>query len=348
MFVDEVEIRVAAGDGGRGCIAFRREKFVPRGGPSGGDGGDGGSVFFVGQPAPEHAGQLPVPPRLQGRARPARHGLEHARRATASTSCSTCRSARSSTRCPRTAASPSRWPTSPRLGQKVRIAAGGQGGRGNARFASSTNRAPRRADPGMPGEVKRLRLQLKLLADVGLVGLPERGQVDDHLAHLGGEAEDRRLPLHDADAAPGRRGAERRPQLRRGRRAGPHRRRAPRPRARAPVPAPPRAHAAAGPRHRRVRRLGPRPGGGLRHDPARARGCTGPSSPDKPQIAAANKMDVGRPITTRRRAAGGAPRRRCGIPLCRDLGGHGRRRPRRAARSHVDGACSAVGGRTPT
>ena len=175
MFVDEVDIHVAAGDGGRGCIAFRREKFVPRGGPSGGDGGDGGSVFFVASPHLNTLVNFRFHPDFK--AERGEHGMgSNCTAATASTSSSRCRSARSSTRCPRKAARPSRWPISVEAGQKVRIAAGGHGGRGNARFASSTNRAPRRADPGTPGEVKHLRLQLKLLADVGLVGFPNAGK----------------------------------------------------------------------------------------------------------------------------------------------------------------------------
>ena len=175
MFVDEIDTRVAAGDGGRGCIAFRREKFVPRGGPSGGDGGDGGSVYFV---ASEHLNTL-VNYRFhpEFKAERGQHGMGsnmHGRNGKHLV-----------LKVPigtvvyeviEDGGEPVQLVDLTEPGTRVRIAAGGQGGRGNARFASSTNRAPRRADPGMAGEVKQLRLQLKLLADVGLVGFPNAGK----------------------------------------------------------------------------------------------------------------------------------------------------------------------------
>jgi len=175
MFVDEIDTRVSAGDGGRGCIAFRREKFVPRGGPSGGDGGDGGSVFFA---ASEHLNTL-VNYRFhpEFKAERGQHGMGsnmHGRNGKHLV-----------LKVPIGTVVYEVLEGSGELvqladltepGTRVRIASGGQGGRGNARFATSTNRAPRRADPGMPGEVKQLRLQLKLLADVGLVGFPNAGK----------------------------------------------------------------------------------------------------------------------------------------------------------------------------
>ena len=175
MFVDEIDTRVSAGDGGRGCIAFRREKFVPRGGPSGGDGGDGGSVYFV---ASEHLNTL-VNYRFhpEFKAERGQHGMGsnmHGRNGKHLV-----------LKVPigtvvyeviEGSGEPVQLVDLTEPGTRVRIAAGGQGGRGNARFASSTNRAPRRADPGMAGEVKQLRLQLKLLADVGLVGFPNVGK----------------------------------------------------------------------------------------------------------------------------------------------------------------------------
>lgn len=175
MFVDEVEIRVASGAGGRGCIAFRREKYVPRGGPSGGDGGDGGSVFFAASPHlntlvgfrfhPDfkaERGQHGMGSNMHGR-----NGKHLVIRVPVGTVVY---------ELPEEGGEPIQLADLVEPDVRVRIAAGGQGGRGNARFATATNRAPRRADPGMPGEAKHLRLQLKLLADVGLVGFPNAGK----------------------------------------------------------------------------------------------------------------------------------------------------------------------------
>jgi GTP-binding protein len=175
MFVDEVEIRVAAGNGGRGCIAFRREKFVPRGGPSGGDGGDGGSVFFVASPHLNTLVSFRFHPDF--RAEKGQHGLgsnmhgRNGKHLVIKVPIGTV-----VFELPDEGGEPVQLADLVDDGKKVRIAAGGQGGRGNARFVSSTNRAPRRADPGVPGEIRHLRLQLKLLADVGLVGFPNVGK----------------------------------------------------------------------------------------------------------------------------------------------------------------------------
>ncbi|HNV03609.1 MAG TPA: GTPase ObgE [Vicinamibacterales bacterium] len=175
MFVDEVEIRVASGAGGRGCIAFRREKYVPRGGPSGGDGGNGGSVFLTASPHLNTLVSFRFHPDF--RAERGQHGLGsnmHGRRGkhlVIKVPIGTV-----VYELPESGGEPLQIADLIESGARVRVAAGGQGGRGNARFASATNRAPRRADPGMPGEEKRLRLQLKLLADVGLVGFPNAGK----------------------------------------------------------------------------------------------------------------------------------------------------------------------------
>jgi len=170
-FIDEVTIRVAAGSGGRGCVSFRREKFVPKGGPDGGDGGDGGSCYLVGNlqlatladlayhvfyragkggngrgknmhGARGESKEIQVPLGTdvydEETGEPVGSVLEH--------------------------------------GQRLLVARGGRGGRGNARFATSTHQAPREHEEGKPGEHRKLKLVLRLLADVGFVGLPNAGK----------------------------------------------------------------------------------------------------------------------------------------------------------------------------
>ena len=173
MFVDEVDLHVFAGDGGNGCVAFRREKFVPRGGPNGGDGGNGGSVYLQ---ASSHQNTL-VKFRFNPEFKAERggHGL--------------------GSNCTGHSGNDLYLEVPPgtviyeqtddgmipladltEVGQAVMVARGGRGGRGNAAFLTNANRAPRRADPGEAGEEKRLKLQLKLVADVGLVGFPNAGK----------------------------------------------------------------------------------------------------------------------------------------------------------------------------
>src|SRR2546425_7739433 len=183
MFVDEVDIHVAAGDGGRGCLAFRREKFVPRGGPSGGDGGHGGSVFIVASPHTNTLINFGFHPEFT--AKRGDHGQGSNR--TGHTGADLELAVPIGTLVYEKTGDP-REPY--RLladlaeeGQRVLVAHGGRGGMGNARFATSTNRAPRKVQPGEPGEIKDLRLELKLLADVGLVGFPNAGK-STLIAHI--------------------------------------------------------------------------------------------------------------------------------------------------------------------
>ena len=175
MFVDEVDIRVSAGAGGRGAVSFRREKFVPRGGPNGGDGGNGGSVYLAASPHLNTLVSFRFHPEFHGRRgahgegsnRTGRDGGDLVIEVPIGTVVF---------RSPIEGGEPEMVADLDHEGARVLVARGGRGGRGNARFATSTNRAPRRAEPGEPGEAWQLRLQLKLLADVGLVGFPNAGK----------------------------------------------------------------------------------------------------------------------------------------------------------------------------
>jgi len=171
MFIDEVRIRVKAGDGGNGCLAFRREKFVPRGGPSGGDGGRGGDVSMV---ASTHHNTL-----LHFRFNP-EHTAERGRHGEGNN-----RSGREgkSIELPVPVGTVVYDADTGELlhdfteaGDRFLIAKGGRGGRGNQHFATATHQAPTEHERGHPGEAKYLRLELKLLADVGLVGFPSAGK----------------------------------------------------------------------------------------------------------------------------------------------------------------------------
>ena len=169
MFVDEVDIQVTAGDGGRGCLSFRREKFIPRGGPDGGDGGNGGSIFLV---ASSHVNTL-IKYRFHPahRARRGSHG-EGSNRSGRTGLDIELEVPTGTTVLEQIDQDYHQLVDLTEVGQRALIARGGQGGRGNARFATSTNQAPRRTEPGQPGEDRRLKSKLRQLADVGLVLFP--------------------------------------------------------------------------------------------------------------------------------------------------------------------------------
>lgn len=173
MFVDEVDIQVSAGDGGNGCMSFRREMRVPRGGPNGGDGGDGGSIYVV---ASQHQNTL-VNYRFhpEFNAERGQHGM--------GSNCTGHAGADLALEVPpgtvvydKNGEDLIPLADLRSVGDRVLVARCGRGGRGNAAFATSTNRAPRRTEQGFPGEHRVLRLRLKLLADVGLVGFPNAGK----------------------------------------------------------------------------------------------------------------------------------------------------------------------------
>src|SRR5262245_16055977 len=171
MFIDEAKITVKAGDGGHGCIAFRREKFVPRGGPSGGDGGSGGNVYLV---TNIHENTL-LKFRYNHtfRAERGRHGEGSNRHGRNGEDLEIKVPIGTVVYDDKTGEVLHDF-TLPN--ERSLVAQGGRGGHGNAHFASSVNRAPHKAQDGDPGEEKTLRLELKLLADVGLVGYPNVGK----------------------------------------------------------------------------------------------------------------------------------------------------------------------------
>jgi GTP-binding protein len=171
MFVDEAVIHVKAGDGGNGCVAFRREKYVPKGGPEGGDGGDGGSVLMVADPSIDtlldfsgkHHWTAPRGEAGMGKKMAGLSGEDLVVRVPPGTLI---------------------YDNDHQIlladldapGKKLVVARGGKGGRGNWHFKSSTNQAPRYAEPGTEGQERNLRLELKLIADIGLVGMPNAGK----------------------------------------------------------------------------------------------------------------------------------------------------------------------------
>ena len=172
MFVDEVDILVTAGAGGNGCLSFRREKYVPRGGPDGGDGGNGGSVYVTAIATKNTLVDFRYHPDFK--ARRGQHGQGSNR--TGQTAEDLEITVPIGTLVFENGDDRRLLADLAEEGQRVLVARGGRGGRGNAQFVSSTNRAPRRTEPGGSGEHKKLRLELKLLADVGLIGFPNAGK----------------------------------------------------------------------------------------------------------------------------------------------------------------------------
>jgi GTP-binding protein len=171
VFIDEIDIFVKGGDGGAGCVSFRREKFVPRGGPDGGDGGDGGTVILEADPAITTL--LDFHYQRHYTAERGQHG-RGANKQGASGADTVLRVPLGTTVSDRAGGEPLGDLTA--RGQRLVVARGARGGRGNARFTTSTNRAPRRADLGRAGEERWIHLELKVLADVGVVGFPNAGK----------------------------------------------------------------------------------------------------------------------------------------------------------------------------
>src|SRR5688500_5163236 len=171
MFVDEAVIHVKAGDGGNGCVSFRREKYIPKGGPDGGDGGDGGSVMFVADPGKstlldfsgKHHWKAPRGEAGMGKKMYGKGGQDLVVPVPVGTMVFDLDGG--------TLLADLAEP-----GRQIVIARGGKGGRGNWHFKSPTNQAPRYAEPGTEGQERNLRLELKLIADVGLVGKPNAGK----------------------------------------------------------------------------------------------------------------------------------------------------------------------------
>ena len=171
QFVDEAKIKVEAGDGGNGCVGFRREKYVPFGGPNGGDGGDGGHVYLIGDVGLNTLADF----RFTKLYRAVRGENGKTKQ---------CTGARGDDIVVKVPVGTMVWDVDTdemigditKEGQKIMVARGGEHGMGNIHFKTSTNRAPRQSTPGTRGEQRRLRLELKVLADIGLLGLPNAGK----------------------------------------------------------------------------------------------------------------------------------------------------------------------------
>jgi GTP-binding protein len=170
-FVDEARLKVQAGNGGRGCVSFRREKFAPFGGPDGGDGGLGGSVWLRAAEGINTLADFRIERTYRAKSGEGGSGNDCTGRGgedlyiAVPVGTAVADADNGEPLCDLTAA-----------GQEFKVAQGGKGGWGNTRFKSSTNRAPRQFGPGLPGERRTLTLELKLIADVGLLGLPNAGK----------------------------------------------------------------------------------------------------------------------------------------------------------------------------
>ncbi len=200
-FIDEAKIEVVAGKGGNGAVSFRREKFVPRGGPDGGDGGKGGSVWAVADENINTLVEYRFVKRYQAKNGEKGHGGDrygkgaddiglHMPVGTLIRDIDTEETVADLTT----------------HGQRVCLAKGGKGGMGNIHFKSSVNRAPKHATPGEEGETRALQLELKVLADVGLLGMPNAGKSTLISAVSAARPQNRQLPLHHP-APQSRRGA---------------------------------------------------------------------------------------------------------------------------------------------
>ena len=192
MFVDRVTIFVQGGAGGNGCLSFRREKYAPRGGPNGGDGGHGGSIVI--RASEGHTNLAHLSHQRHWKAERGEHGQgsdcfgRGGDDLIIEVPAGTLVRDRDRGNLLRDLKEP---------GDQVVVARGGKGGHGNTHFKSSTNRAPRQVEKGHPGEERWITMELKVIADAGLIGLAQRRQVNAPVAHFPRSSRDRRLSVHD-------------------------------------------------------------------------------------------------------------------------------------------------------